>query len=134
MYLYDHGGITISTRPFSCGWDSGQIGFIGVSGETIKHENGDKELTVELRRHALKVLEVEVETYDHFLKGEAYLFVITERSTCPTCKRVDNDVTDSCGGFLGDWNPWRNGMIDHLSREDYALFEKLEPKPKEVKP
>jgi hypothetical protein len=28
LYLYDHSGITISTSPFSCGWDSGQVGFI----------------------------------------------------------------------------------------------------------
>jgi len=27
-FLYDHSGITMSTGPFSCPWDSGQVGFI----------------------------------------------------------------------------------------------------------
>ncbi|MCK4237452.1 MAG: hypothetical protein KAX38_10065, partial [Candidatus Krumholzibacteria bacterium] len=27
LYLLDHGGITMSTTPFSCPWDSGQIGW-----------------------------------------------------------------------------------------------------------
>ena len=31
LYLYDHSGITISISPFSCPWDSGQIGWIFVS-------------------------------------------------------------------------------------------------------
>ncbi len=28
VYLYDHSGITINTVPYSCRWDSGQIGWI----------------------------------------------------------------------------------------------------------
>ena len=35
LYLYDHSGITISTTPFHCGWDSGQIGFIYITRDTI---------------------------------------------------------------------------------------------------
>ena len=31
IFMYDHSGITIQTRPFSCPWDSGQVGFIFVS-------------------------------------------------------------------------------------------------------
>jgi hypothetical protein len=30
LYLYDHSGITMSTSPFSCPWDSGQVGYIWV--------------------------------------------------------------------------------------------------------
>ena len=36
LFLYDHSGITISTTPFSCNWDSGQVGFIFVSKHKIK--------------------------------------------------------------------------------------------------
>ena len=32
VYLYDHGGITISTSPFSCPWDSGFFGIIAEIG------------------------------------------------------------------------------------------------------
>ena len=28
IYAYEHGGITISTAPYSCRWDSGQVGVI----------------------------------------------------------------------------------------------------------
>jgi len=28
VYMYNHSGITISTHPFSCPWDSGQLGWI----------------------------------------------------------------------------------------------------------
>lgn len=31
LYMYEHSGISISTSPFSCPWDSGQIGFVLVS-------------------------------------------------------------------------------------------------------
>ena len=30
LYLYDHSGLTIATTPFSCPWDSGQVGWIAV--------------------------------------------------------------------------------------------------------
>ena len=38
LYLYDHSGITIQTTPFSCPWDSGQVGFIYMDRETILRE------------------------------------------------------------------------------------------------
>ena len=30
LYLYDHSGISMKTTPFSCQWDSGQVGWIYV--------------------------------------------------------------------------------------------------------
>jgi len=35
MYMYNHSGITISTTPFSCRWDSGQIGWVFISQNNI---------------------------------------------------------------------------------------------------
>jgi len=35
LYLYDHSGITISTTPFNCPFDSGQIGFIYIRKDTL---------------------------------------------------------------------------------------------------
>lgn len=43
LYLYDHGGITISTRPFSCPWDSGQVGYIYASKDKFRKETGYSE-------------------------------------------------------------------------------------------
>ena len=36
VYLYEHGGATIATSPFSCPWDSGFFGIIAVSLERIR--------------------------------------------------------------------------------------------------
>src|SRR4030042_1625044 len=35
LFLYDHSGITMSTKPFSCPWDSGQVGYIYVTREKL---------------------------------------------------------------------------------------------------
>ena len=38
LYLYEHGGMTMNTRGYSCSWDSGQVGFIYASKETFRNE------------------------------------------------------------------------------------------------
>lgn len=40
LYLYDHGGITMSTGPFSCPWDSGQLGWIYALKQRFIDETG----------------------------------------------------------------------------------------------
>ncbi|HOO12216.1 MAG TPA: hypothetical protein PK684_04600 [Bacillota bacterium] len=43
LYLYDHGGITMRTNPFSCPWDSGQVGWIYASKQKFIDETGYSE-------------------------------------------------------------------------------------------
>ena len=43
LYLYDHSGITISTGPFSCPWDSGQVGWIYAPKDTFRKVTGHSE-------------------------------------------------------------------------------------------
>ena len=40
LYLYDHGGITMSTGAFSCSWDSGQVGWIYAEKKKFIEETG----------------------------------------------------------------------------------------------
>lgn len=40
LFLYDHSGITISTGPFSCPWDSGQVGWIYAEKKKLIEETG----------------------------------------------------------------------------------------------
>ena len=40
LYLYDHSGITMSTKPFSCRWDSGHVGWIYCTKERLISETG----------------------------------------------------------------------------------------------
>ena len=50
VYLYDHGGITISTSPFSCPWDSGFFGIIAVPLDKVRREYRWKNITAKRRK------------------------------------------------------------------------------------
>jgi hypothetical protein len=68
VYLYDHSGITIRTSPFSCPWDSGQVGIIYASLEDAKlHWPKLKGKT--LRSTLTACLQGEIDTYDTYLQG-----------------------------------------------------------------
>lgn len=123
LYLYDHSGITISTSPFSCGWDSGQVGYIYMTKEKMEEEGWTKE-------QADKYLEGAVETYDNFLTGEVYGYRITKYNE----EIEDDDDLDSCWGYYGE--PEESGCIDDAKGQidwycerDQEKYEK-EPKKK----
>jgi len=67
IYMYEHSGIAVSTKPFSCPWDSGRIGFIFVSKEKLRKEYGVKRVTASLVAKATSILEEEVEEYNQYL-------------------------------------------------------------------
>jgi hypothetical protein len=107
LHLYDHSGLTISTRPFGCIFDSGQVGWIICDNETIEREfKGDRAL-------AGKCLRAEVEVYDDYLTNNVYGFIIEDEN---------GEHIDSCWGFYGS-DPRTNGMADYLSEEELELAE-----------
>ena len=67
IYMYEHGAVAVSTKPFSCPWDSGQIGFIFVSKEKLRKEYGVKRITASLVAKAVRILEAEVQEYNQYL-------------------------------------------------------------------
>ena len=67
IYMIDHSGIAVSTKPFSCPWDSGRIGFIFVSKEKLRKEYGVKRITASLVDKATRILEAEVQEYNQYL-------------------------------------------------------------------
>lgn len=89
VYAYIHGGVTISTGAFSCPWDSGQCGFVYCTRKQAIAEWGD---TPDCETNALRVLRGEVKTFDQYLRGDVYGYVIEDK---------DGDVVDSCWGFYG---------------------------------
>jgi len=97
LYLYDHSGITMNTGGFSCPWDSGQVGFIYVSKETIRKEFGAKRISKQMVEKVEGYLRNEVKTFDDYITGNVYSYNIV---------RTDSDGEeidiDSCCGFLGD--------------------------------
>jgi hypothetical protein len=92
LYLYDHSGITISTSPFSCPWDSGQVGFIYVTADSIRKEYSVKRISKKTRELATSCLEQEVKTYDEYLTGQVYGFIVEDE---------EGNYLDSCWGFYG---------------------------------
>lgn len=102
VYLYDHSGITVSTEPFSCPWDSGQVGWIFCTKQQIMENFGIKRITKKHLDIVRKVLIDELEQYDQYLRGEVYLYYMNDES--------------AIGGFYG-WDIIENGIADEMSPE-----------------
>ena len=62
VYMYEHSGIALSTTPFSCEWDSGQVGYIFAAYEDIEKEGWNTE-------QAEKFLISEIETYSNYINS-----------------------------------------------------------------
>jgi len=103
VYMYDHSGITISTGPFSCPWDSGQVGMIYITKDTCKKHQIQFE-------DAEDILKGEIKTLDQYLTGDVWSYTIystddenfaneifTEKDNLPD----EYDYEDGCGGFFG---------------------------------
>lgn len=90
LFLFDHSGITISTKPFGDSWDSGRLGLIFATAEKIKDEWGDGP---DAREHAASYLEGEVETYDQYLRGDVYGYRVLD---------PDGAEDDATWGIFGD--------------------------------
>lgn len=88
LYLYDHSGLTIRTAPFSCPWDSGQVGFIFISKAQAVQEWGTKAA----EEKVLAWMRAEVETYNYYLSGDVWYWSIEDK---------EGEILDSCGGFYG---------------------------------
>lgn len=99
IYLYEHSGITISTSPFPCKFDSGQIGWVYVILESNFEESHDPEIHNILLQDAIFSIKREIETYDLYLRGEVYKFTIYEK--CPTCGHKIREVYSE-GEFYGE--------------------------------
>jgi hypothetical protein len=86
VYLYDHSGITTSINPFSCPWDSCQVGFIYCTQKQIDDEwGGDRE-------KAEEYLKGEVKEYDKYLTDDVWGYKILDSK---------GEEVDSCWGFYG---------------------------------
>jgi hypothetical protein len=105
LYLIDHGGISMSVGSFGCQWDSGQVGFIYMTKETLKDFDGDLEW-------AENCLRGEVETYDQYITGAIYGYSVDG----PVCD-------DSCWGFFGYDNE-ASGLLNSAKENiDYMVAQ-----------
>ena len=121
LYLYDHSALAMSTNSFlgravHAEWDSGQVGWIYVSKEDALKEFGGEKMTGAIRKKAEDLMRGEVAVYDAYLRGECYGFELYK----------DGELTDSCWGFMGDFNDVRKSMADYLPDECKGMVERLE--------
>lgn len=114
LFLFDHSGITMSTRDFGDRWDSGQVGWIYADREMIEKNYGN--INKETVKKAEEALEGEVESYDMYLRGECYGYRLYK----------DGEEEDSCWGFLGDVDDMLKELPSYLPDGCAGLVEKLE--------
>lgn len=90
LFLLDHSGITMRTSSFNDYWDSGQVGWIYIEDSKLMKEFNLKEITDEDRARAKENLIGEVKTYDQYLTGQIFGYMVEG----PNCE-------DSCWGYYG---------------------------------
>lgn len=94
IYLYEHSGIAISLGSFSDPWDSGVGMYAAITREQAEAEwpdlKGDDD---KLKEQAYKCLESEVDTYNKYLDGEVYGYVVGD---------ADGNETNSCWGYYDE--------------------------------
>lgn len=101
VYMYDHSGISLSNTPFSCPWDSGQVGYALIRKSHLKYWGLDVNMTQE---ELLKRIMDDTFKYSLYLNGESYIISLVEHTTCETCGQhvtsiieattVDSDIDD----------------------------------------
>jgi hypothetical protein len=113
LYVYDHGGITISTSPFNDRFDTSRIGWVFITLEQLKLMYGENE-SFKLN----EIIDGEVKTYDQYLTGEVYKYSIYEIETCSLGHEHKNFV-EGCGSYFGEEECESEGqsVLQHLEKE-----------------
>ena len=113
IFMYDHSGITINTKGFACPWDSGQVGWIFASHDTIKNEFG--QINDETIEKAKVLLKSEVKEYDYYLTDQCYGFRLYK----------SNEEIASCWGFSGEIRDVQNEIKEYLPEGCKEIVESL---------
>jgi hypothetical protein len=112
VYLYDHSGLALSTAPFSCSWDSGQLGFIFCTKDQARQELGVKRLTAQHNEQIKTYLRNEVDVYSEYLSGSVYQY-------------YNDEFSIGCGGFYG-YDHDKSGLLESAASEiTWKLQQKM---------
>ena len=120
VYLYEHGGIRISTVPFGCEWDSGQIGFVYCKRDDVRKYGPRVKTTVngKAEKKLEEHLRNEIDLYDLYISGQTYMIKVFKEDF-----DGEEELVEAIGGFLGgDFE--NNGILDYL--EPYKVKVKEE--------
>jgi hypothetical protein len=90
VYLYVHSGMCLSTSPFSCPFDSGQVGVIWMPRGWLE-QVGYKRLTKRVIKQAEDILDSEIKALDAYLQGAVYGWRVY----------TNGELVDYCSGYYG---------------------------------
>ena len=112
LHLYDHSGITMSTIPFSCAFDSGQVGVIYMTHSDMDTHYGGSE--AHHCNQAKAHMKAEVKAYNAFISEDTFGFLL-----------VDDDGTMICerSGYEG-CDIESNGMLNDIDAQYHELVRK----------
>ena len=110
LYLYDHGGITISTRPFGDRWDSGQVGFVFIRKQDVRNEFSIKRCGQPIKERCGVLLDGEVEMYDKYLRGEVYGYEIVKMVMDEDGDEHEKGM-ERCGDYLDEEHCLYDGKV-----------------------
>jgi len=95
IHMYDHSGISLSTTPFNCRFDSGRLGTIVISRKFVRKEYGVQRITEKTKNQILMNLKNEVDVYNDYVSGNVYRYSISE------VVNGEETLLDSCGSYYG---------------------------------
>lgn len=109
VYMIDHSGTAYSTAPFSCSWDSGQVGFIIATEDTIKDIGTPHALVDE-------ALTAEVAEWSRWAQGYYVGYTVTN---------ANGEVIDSCWGIDDEEYAMTEAKatVDDVVRSEAAQIE-----------
>lgn len=115
LWLYDHGGLALSTRSFygrahQAEWDSGRVGFVYTTAERIKAMG-----TPEGRIDA--VLDAEIDTYSKYVNGQPYFWAEVRNSEGVVVGEMEFDHENEA-------EPWARELIK--ARKEFASLVTVE--------
>ncbi len=123
LYAYIHSGITVSMKTFHgrlpqghAEFDSGICGFVVVRRKKMLEEFSSKRFTQKLKEKAEQLAQGEVDTFDSYLRGEVYGYII------------DGDE-DSCWGYYSI----EDAMSEAESTIDYIVEDNIKRHCKKLK-
>ena len=142
LFLYDHSGLRMKIGSFMgllpqghAEFDSGPVGFIYATRETIEAMHGKGKLTKKKLALVRQNLEAEVAEYDAYLAGQVYGYRVLapKPEPCKSCGHVeDRETEESCGGFLG-WDGDKRALAEAKSQVDYIVKRATAPAAKAKK-
>lgn len=134
LFLYDHGGISISRSSFGDRWDSGQVGIGVVRKSRMLHLGFSEEECT--RDRADELLTMEVEEYNTYLHGDVFEYEVFEGPCDEVINRggnyYGNDFVKSgilCEVFGPNWEQarkiyWRaQGELGAARRRVREVYE-----------